>query len=333
MSKTTLILILLMVFYLSGCDSSLTTVGNPRGVPTEVTLTNDVDESEASTLAFVTVNTSNCHDDADACYTPPLATWGIRSFSLLRCLDTTNGNIDTACPGDTGEELNDFGNISLEEALLAETISNQILFEGTEALTIPTNFGNTEIIPTNNIEEAGLYSGFRVVFDFIMNQLPADLIDLNADFIFFCMNENGCSSLVGYPTIFDNLALGTTQEGDILFLRLSDSTWSFFDKDTEELVAISSGRPSNPMTQEIADSLLVTSSGAREYNASFGSALDPIEIEETDLDTDETLELTVVFSVENAMSFEDINDDALINTGEIETIVFGKPLISTFEIN
>lgn len=330
-----LVLGFLGLLSVAGCSSNLTTVGNPRGLQTQVRLTNEVDGTSGSSTAAVTIETgSDCRMGTGACYTPPIYSFGFRSFALLQC-EGADGT-PQPCGGISGQEIETVlaagESITEPAAVLSTEVANRALFVGDEALTGLGDLLETTIDATEPIETAGLYSGFRSVLDFIMAQLLTGKTHLSADFALLCMNANGCSALSSYPTVFDGLTGSGAATGDILFFRLSDATWHFFDTASNSLVGAASGRPAFPLNQGGFSDLDTDSSGAVIYNASFGDVA-PVEIEEADLDAGGTVSFNVVYSVKNAMSFQDANANGGLDDNEVKTLAFGKPQIVTFEVD
>lgn len=330
-------LFLLGLLSLAGCSSNLTTVGNPVGNPgiqTQVRLTNEVDGTTGSSSAAITIETgSDCRLGTGACYTPPIYSFGFRSFALLQCLGA--GGTPQPCPGEAGQEIESAlaagESVSDDVAVLNAEVANRALFVGDEALVNLGDLVDTVIEATEPIETAGLYSGFRSVLDFIMVQLPTGKTHLQADFAFLCLNQNSCSSLSSYPAVFGGLNGSGAIFGDILFYRLSDTTWHFFDTASDSLMSAASGRPADALNQGDFPEFDTDSTGAILYNASFGS-VPPIEIEEADLSAGGTVSLTVEFSVTNAVSFTDTNANGGLDDGEVESLRIGKPRIVTFEV-
>ncbi len=336
--KESLIWILVGLMSLAGCSSNLTTVGNPVGTPgiqAQIRLTNEIDRTTGSSTAAITIETGpDCRAGTGVCYTPPIYSFGFRSFALFQCL--ASDGTPQACGGLTGQEVESTfaagESISEDLAVLNTEVADRALFLGDEALTGLGDLVETTIEATETIQTAGLYSGFQSVLDFIMAQLPTGKTHLEADFALLCVNAKGCSSLSSYPSVFDGLVGSGAAQGDILFFRLSDSTWYFFDTDSDVLVAAGSGRPKSALNQGSFPDFDTDDTGAVHYNASFGG-LPSISITEADLQVGGTVEIEIVYSVENAMSFVDNNANGGLDNVEVKTLAFGKPQIVTFEVD
>ncbi len=322
-------------------DNQLTTVGNPvetptpgppttaNAIPTIVSLTGDVESPAAlSSRAALAVSSSGgtgCREGRDACFTTSYAL-GIRGLALVQCRDGSSNPID-CLPDETGREVVLPPGVSLNPFVLWEGVENQFLYFEPRFTTAADLLGNIDGLATRPITVAGVYSAFQFKIDFVLMELPPGKTPFEDTVVFLCLNENGCHAL-GYPSLPPFPPGSNTQKGDFLFLRLSDSSWYFFDKERDQLVPVTT-RPAQ-LLRQTPPPLPVDSTGAAIYNASFGS-IPSIVVDQARLDAGQTLRLKVVFSVRNALSYQDPDNDGRIGLTEFETIEFGKPLIVNFE--
>ncbi|OGQ06979.1 MAG: hypothetical protein A3G32_07220 [Deltaproteobacteria bacterium RIFCSPLOWO2_12_FULL_40_28] len=321
MIKKISVIIFIFCFFLSACGG-LTTVGNPRGKPVEASLTNDVDNPVSEALHAVTVQSgADCRLGSGSCYTPPLYIFGMRSLGLVRCVDVAGD--DEACPGQTGEELEENALTINEDffvSSLNETVTDFILYsDPSEASAL---LGSNSGTVTGEITQGGIYSGLEFALDFVVTQLPSDIFSIDATFAFYCLNSEGCSSLNGYSSFYDGLSEGEVSGGDIVFLDELGANWFYWDFDADALVPLSTEKPTNVLSQSLPD-WEDTSTGALVYHPSFGSVT-PLTISVT---SEETAFLRLIFAVENAMAFQDANSNSQVDASEIENLEFGKPFI------
>lgn len=318
-------------------DNRLTAIGNPVETPipgpsqallTVVSLTSDVESvATSSSSAALTVPDpgGGCRSGQGACLTTSYA-WGIRRLALLQCRDAALNPID--CPGEKGLEIVLAPGSSLDDisAVLSEEVENQFFYVAPEVAVAAALLGNSALKETQPITVEGVYSGFQIRADFILMELPADKTPVDANFALLCMNSNGCHALAGYPPPLVFPAGFVIQRGDFVFLRLSDFSWYFFDKEKDLLV---SARPPQPLRQELPP-FPVDSTGAIIYSASLGD-IPSIVVDQARLEAGQTLRFKAVFSVLNALSYQDDDHNERIGLAEFESLSVGKPLIVNFE--
>lgn len=314
---------------------SVATVGNPRGAQVNVALTNDID-NPSSSVSRVTISAGS--------YTPDIYTVGLRYLSLVRCTDSAGDDI--VCPGERGEEVEnnlDAGEAMAEASLNDSVFADHVLYASGSG-GYDTSIGSAGDIATDPVEEAGIYSAVRLGIDFVMTAFPGaeSSVDIPSaadgfEFALLCLNEDGCSALSGYSASYlGGLGDGAVEFGDVVFLNSAAGDWYWWDVDAGEFVALSDGRPVNPLEQTgvLAD-LVHGDDGEFAYSASFGSdegGLDALDITQDLIDAGAIDTLTTIFSVEGSMSFDDDNGNDVIDTDEMASFAFGKPRITTFEV-
>lgn len=322
-----------------GCSTEEDSPGaNLSGAQLDVVLSNDRDKPPDAAAVKKVVFT-------DGTYTPDLYILGLRYLGLIRCFDT-NGT-DMICPGTRGEEI-DYAlaaDESVDVFLLNEDITTDyIIYENDEGDVNDASLGDSGTIDTTPVNEPGLYSGLRLGLDFVMTAFPSYDAGINFgvsgyEFLFLCLNENGCSNLAGYEASYlDALIVGKTshvQLGDIVFLDSLAESGEWWDLDLMSgngwFSPLSSGRPANPLNQTM-DGLVHGDNGEWVYNASFGAntsdGLAPFDITQELIDAEATATLTAIFSVEGSMSFEDENANIILDVWDLVNLRFGKPRIS-----
>lgn len=341
------ILPLMVLFALSissgGCSTEEDSPGaNLSGAQLDVVLSNDWDNPPDAAAFKKVVFT-------DGTYTPDLYILGLRYLGLIRCLDT-NGT-DMICPGTRGEEI-DYAlaaDESMDVFLLNEDITTDYIIYENEEGDVNASLGDSGEIDTTPIDEPGLYSGLRLGLDFVMTAFPSydSSVDFGVngyEFVFLCLNENGCSNLTGFEASYlevlttvpdgDKTPTGI-QLGDIIFLDLLYETGDWWDLDLNSgngwFSPLSSGRPANPLNQAMG-SLVHGDDGEWVYNASFGAStsddLAPFDITQELIDAGATATLTAIFSVEGSMSFEDENANNILDYWDLVNFRYGKPRIS-----
>jgi hypothetical protein len=340
--KNIIVTIAILIFIITNtvaCSTSgVTVIGNP-GAQLDIILTNDIDEASSSLNSYVTItNSASCGNSNNACYTPDMYILGLRNLGLVQCQSATGP--DMTCPGLTGEEVDD--NISSGESFsifsLSTTIADTIIYQSTSASSSPP-IGDDASITTDPITTAALYSGVQFGLDFIVTQYPTDNASTapgtegnGNDFVLYCLNNDGCSDLTGYSSIYDGLADGDVDEGDIVFLDAENEEWYYFDTDNELFSALSS-KPTNLLTQSSTGNHPTGSDDQIQYNASFGSTLSPLNITQALINAGATDELAAIYTVEDTMSFNDKNGNSILDAAEIETLTFGKFSITEFALS
>ncbi|MBU0506814.1 MAG: hypothetical protein ABII18_13940 [bacterium] len=340
--KNNIVTIAIFIFVLTtivACGTSgVTVIGNP-GAQLDIILTNDIDEASSSLNSYVTINSSSsCGNGNNACYTPDTYILGLRNLGLIQCQSAIGPDI--ACPGLIGEEVDD--NLASGESFsvfsLNTTITDAIIYQSTNA-TASSLVGDDTAIATEAITTAALYSGVQFGLDFIVTQYPTDNASTapgntgnGNDFVLYCLNQDGCSDLTGYSSVYDGLADGDVEEGDIVFLDAANEEWYYFDTDNEVFSLITS-KPTNLLTQDSTANHPTGSENQVQYNASFGSALSPLNITQALINAGATDELTAIYTVEDTMSFTDKNGNDILDATEIETLTFGKFSITEFELS
>ena len=325
------------LFLGTACSSSLTTVGNPRGAQINVSLADNVGASGGEALKKAAVSGGE--------YTPDVYILGIRHLSLVRCTDSSGSDME--CLGERGEEVDQF--LGAGEAMAAATLNSALLSDqiiyAAPASEVDDSVGTSETISTDLIEEAGLYSAARLGIDFLITAFPSSESDANVpesadgfEFALLCLNEGGCSTtLEGYTASYlSGLGEGEVEAGEIVFFNSRDGIWYWWDLNGENFASLSEGRPSNLLTQtSVLDELTRGDNGEWVYNSSFGSTTDdglvPLNITEALIDSGASDTLTMTFSVERSMSFDDDDDDNTLDASEMESFAFGKPRITSLE--
>ena len=329
MKILTIIILMTSIVSCGSTSSSVTTVGNPAA-SLDIVVSNDIETESTSNLGkYVTIDSG--------AYTPDMYILGIRNMSLIQCMDSVGTDVN--CPGDTGEEVEDnlANGETMTTVLLNETVTDYIIYQSTNS-PVSTALGDDSAFVTEEITAAALYSGVQFGLDFIVTQFPLDDTTLSLGiagpgevFAMYCMNHDGCSDLTGYDSSYDGLGDGDVQSGDIGFLDATDSTWYYWDTDAEDFSAITDTRPTNVLEQGSVAGHPTGTNDEILYSASFGT-LDGIDITQALIDAGATDELTVVYSVEDTMSFTDDNADDVIDADEMETFTFGKFHIEDFSL-
>lgn len=337
--KTIKLFVLLGVVFLSGCGGGLSTVGNPRGATINVSLEDDVGSSEEERVKAVTVSGGE--------YTPDVYILGLRHLSLIRCTDSSDADME--CPGARGIEVDPL--LDADEEMITATLndsvfSDQIIYTAPDSVA-DDSVGNADSVSTEAIEDAGLYSAVRLGLDFLITSFPGSESNVSLpggadgfEFALYCLNEDGCSTtLGGYSASYlDGLADGDVEPGDIVFLNSINGAWYWWDLNADSFSLITAARPSSVLTQgETLENLVHGDDGEWVYNSSFGSTegdgLVPLNITDDLIDAEATDTLTMVFSVETAMSFDDDDGDDTLDTAEMGSFRFGKPRITEMSVS
>ena len=171
-----------------GCNSSLTTVGNPKGIQVDVQMTNDIDHPVSSGLSTATVEE-----------TPAGYIVGLRRLSLFRC--------DDICLGQSGQVVDAEDIINILPLNDDDLFVDQLIYNAGSF-----SYGTTDAIDTSLIEDEdvdsddeGFYSGLQLRLDFVAVEAPAiggevTALTAGVDFelVFLCLNALGCSTLTDY---------------------------------------------------------------------------------------------------------------------------------------
>lgn len=337
--------VILTALSLNACGSSLTTVGNPRGIKIDVNLTNDVEGSnEAEVMKYLTTS-------------PDGYIVGTRSLSLIKC-DDGDDDGDDLCPGEAGVEItnadvntdedtdNDIG-ISTILALTEDDLFIDPLIYDAGSFS----FGDSDPIETTtiteeDITEEGDYSGFQLRLDFVAiaapvmgGDLPLPEVGIEFELVLVCLNNVSCS-LTDYSDDYlaplQEVADNSVSSGDYVFIDTDGANAFWWNFDTGLFVSISEATPDNPLGISLDDLPYDDETGEAIYNAAFGSeegGVDPISITTALVEDGSELTLSTVFSVDSSMSWDDDDSDETVNSiAEMETFAIGKPRITEFSL-
>lgn len=302
---------------LGGGCGNLTTVGNPQGLPTEVTFTSDIESETEGVGALTVASGDSCRGVSSACASPSAYSIAFTRFGVFHCGDSL------PCPGDRGEEVPS----ALVEDLqvVREGALNHFIYVGDDVSGDPETFGEVGSFETDPIEQAGWIGGMQILLDFVMLQFPEGLLNLGVggsspEYVLLFLNQDGFDNSGDYPEVFSPLAEKGIQFGDLAFYLSGE--WYFFDTALGNFVT---ARPAAPLGQEI--NLDAGDGGASVYNASLGDP--PFEILQEYLDISQTLTMTVPWAAELNLYWDDTSGNQEIDLEEMATLEVGKPQITT----
>lgn len=229
---------LVLVAVLFGGCGNLTTVGNPQGLPTEITFTNDIELEGA--IALTVDSGEACRGLSSACASPSTYAIAFTQAGFFSCGD------GVACPGELGEEV-PAASLVGEVTVVKEGALNQFIYVGADVSGDPGTFGSVGSFQSDPIEEAGWIGGIRILFDFVMLQIPGGLFSSGVggdppQYVLLFLNQNGFDNAADYPEVFAPLAEKGIQFGDLAFYFSGE--WHFFDSDLGNFVT---DRPASPL--------------------------------------------------------------------------------------
>lgn len=326
--------------FTSPTSSSATTA---EGARLTLTLTSDV-ASAGTTASFnkaVIFHTgSDCPLGEGVCFSPDYYFLGIQNIGLIRCLNSSGA--DMLCPGQTGDPL--ATTQSYATFTLTTTTTDRIIYQSANAPSDP-GIGESTSMATTPITTSGIYSGVQVAIDFIGAQYPDGNADSLPDVgseeggsseasvqgyhLLWCVNANGCAGLSGYDAALDGLLDSGVLAGDMVFYHPAGSEWYFWDTTTETFSLASAGRPATTLRASIPTGFATGTNGELLYNASFGTVA-ALNITQGNIQNKTSDELTMTFTVANALSFSGGNGDSTIDDDEVARLKYQPQAIQGF---
>ncbi len=330
-------------FFQAGCGSQAAIsdmASSSKGATLNVKIESDTSavSPSISTLKNVTINSgANCPSGAGSCFTPQRLILGLRNLALVACQNAGGSIIH--CPGSIGDSIDSQLIPNEQSVITLELFSTPLtlLIHENDNVSNVSPLGTTGTITSPAITANRLYSGIQLGLDFIIAQYPSDNAPFapnageegsgeDQQFLFWCLNANGCSALDEYASDLPGLKGADVQQGDMLLTDTRLSKWYFWDSIQGKFILTEKGRPSTTISTD-TPTWPVGSSGELLYRANLGNELS-VNITSGDVTTAASDILTINLTVINSLNFTSTDNDDVLDVKENGTLKFQFPTLS-----